>query len=567
MDELRKLDRREFLRFAGGGAVTLLTGGLKPFLESGTVLGPGSPAPATAAGRALTGTRTFVPDVEIALRATQTEVPIFPGQPTRVWTYQGEVLQGDPATLQTLESTYLGPIIRVRKRQKIRVHFTNNLPEQSIVHWHGLHVPAEMDGHPRHVIDSRQTYAYEFEVRDRAGTYWYHPHPHRRTGPQVYYGLAGLFLVSDAEEAAVGLPSGEYDIPLVLQDRIFDARNQLVYQSNGMMGGMMGGMTGFLGDRILVNGQPDYTLSVATRAYRLRLLNGSNSRIYKLAWEDGTPLTVIGTDGGLLEAPVQRNYVTLAPGERVDLWVDFSERQVGTEMVLWSLPFADGMMGGGMMGGRRMGGRRALPNGAPFRMLKVRVERQGPEHPLRSQVFLPAVLRGSTTGIRIRNTLPLPGRLSTVERYLLEETLNADAPRTFRLYMQHMTWTINGRVFEMEGVASDEMVQLDTLEVWEFINEAASGGMGMGGMMAHPMHVHGLQFQVVERQVDPAFAPGWETVRAGYVDEGWKDTVLVMPGERVKVLLKFEDYTGLFLYHCHNLEHEDMGMMRNYEVV
>ena len=515
----KQVKRRDFLRWAGLGAITVLTGSAATWLSADT--------PASAGSVKLTpGQNNFTPDVELALRAIQTEAAIHPGQPTRVWSYQGEVLKGDPAALQTLTNSYLGPIIRARRGRKFRIQFTNGLPERSIIHWHGLHVPPEMDGHPRYVIDPGQTYMYEFEVNDRAGTYWYHPHPHRRTGPQVYYGLAGFFLVSDDEEAALGLPTGEYDIPLVIQDRAFDANNQLIYQPNEMMGGMMGGMAGFLGDRILVNGRPDYTLPVAAQTYRLRLLNGSNARIYKLAWRDGTPLTVIGTDGGLLEAPVGRDYVMLAPGERVDLWVDFSGRTVGTEMALWSLSFAGGMMGG-MRGGGMRGGFQPLPNGAAFPVLRVRVARAG---------------QGFST---------LPQRLSTIERYRLAGAVNANTPRAFRLSMQHMVWTINGRVFDMEGVANDEIVQLNALEAWEFANLS---------MVPHPMHVHGLQFQVIERQLAE------ESVRAGYVDDGWKDTVLVMPGERVKVLLKFQDYSGLYLYHCHNLEHEDMGMMRNYLV-
>lgn len=121
--------------------------------------------------------------------------------------------------------------------------------------------------------------------------------------------------------------------------------------------------------------------------------------------------------------------------------------------------------------------------------------------------------------------------------------------------MRHMAWTINGRTFRMREVANDEKVRLNTLEVWEFINEG--GGMGMmGGMnMPHPMHLHGMQFQVLKRR---------GVRHEGYVDEGWKDTVLLMPGERIRLLVRFGDYAGLFLYHCHNLEHEDMGMMRNY---
>ena len=436
---------------------------------------------------------------------------------------------GDPAGLINLQRTYLGPIIRAHTGQKVRIRFTNDIADETIVHWHGLHVPADMDGHPRFVIPKGDSYVYEFEVRNRAGTYWYHPHPHGLTGPQVYGGLAGLFLVSDDEEKDAGLPSGIYDIPLVIQDRAFDNDNQLIYIS----GHPMERMNGFLGDWIMVNGQPDFSLPVATRAYRMRLLNGSNSRIYKLAWQDGRPLTIIGTDGGLLEKPVQRRYVMLGPGERLELWADFSNYPAGSELFLVSLPFNAGAVGGGRMGRRIMGPVAGLPNGAGFTILRVKVRR------------------------REKETLSLPQRLSTINRYRNTDAVNRDYPRKFHLVMRHMAWTINGRTFRMQEVANDEKVRLNTLELWEFINQG--GGMGMMGSMdmPHPMHLHGMQFQVLERG---------GVRHEGYVDEGWKDTVLLMPGERVRLLVRFSDYPGLFLYHCHNLEHEDMGMMRNYLV-
>ena len=130
-----------------------------------------------------------------------------------------------------------------------------------------------------------------------------------------------------------------------------------------------------------------------------------------------------------------------------------------------------------------------------------------------------------------------------------------------------MGWTLNGRTFEMEAVSQDEIVKLGDLEVWEFENRIGSGMGMMGGMsLPHPMHVHALQYQVIERKISSSCRGAWATLSNGHVDEGWHDTVLVMPGERVKVLMKFEDFKGLYLYHCHNLEHEDMGMMRNYRV-
>jgi len=365
MSPQNEMDRRDFLRLAGLGAAAWAAGRMD-------VLAPADAA--TTAGRALLARRSSGPDVDLVLRAVPSSVRLFSGTPTRVWTYQASLVRGRPGSLQTLPNNYLGPIVRVRRGQTVRVHFVNELPGKSIIHWHGLRVPPAMDGHPRDAVAPGGSYTYDFPVLNRAGTYWFHPHPDGLAGPQVYYGLAGLFLVSDDEEEAAGLPTGPYDVPLVIQDRTFDRTNQLVYQTGDMM---MDRTMGFLGDRILVNGQPDYSLGMATRPYRLRLLNGSNSRIYKLAWSDGTPLTVIGTDGGLLAAPVSRDYVTLAPGERVDLWADFSSRSVGTTLKLLSLGFSgvegnDGMMGGGMGGGSGMGSG-PMPNGAPFPVLTVQV--------------------------------------------------------------------------------------------------------------------------------------------------------------------------------------------------
>lgn len=554
------MDRRQFLKGAGLLGLALAGGGALSTLSACTYaplaapLSTAAAVPSATAPVALKPTQgaatTAAADLEIALKAARGQVAILPGAETAVWRYQAELLAGDPASVVALPGSYLGPVLRVRRGQRVRVRFTNDLPEPSIVHWHGLLVPDDMDGHPRYAVGAGQSYAYDFQVVNRAGTYWFHPHPHGLTGGQAYRGLAGLFIVSDDEEAALELPQGEYDLPLVIQDRQFDAQNQLVYLAQagqGMMGGgMMGGgmtqMMGFLGDRILVNGQPDFTLPIATRAYRLRLLNGSNSRIYKLAWRDGSPLTVIATDGGLLEKPLQRPFVMLAPGERIELWANFAGRKPGDELFLDSQKFV-GAEGDEVMGG--MGGMMAqpaaLPNGAAFPVARFRVTRQA---------------QGSET---------LPAQLSRSERYRLADAVNAAQPRQVVITNRMMVWQLNGRSFEMTGVAADEIGRLNELTAWEFVNQRNPGQMMEQNGMAHPMHIHGTQFQILERQVLPELKAGFESVRAGYVDEGWKDTALVMPGERVKVLLKFVE-PGLFLYHCHNLEHEDQGMMRNFRV-
>ena len=359
MSPTHSLNRRAFLRFTGLTA-TALAGG--PLLAAcrGPMLANVSP----------TSSPGFRPDLDLVLKATTREVAILPDAMTKVWNYEGSVVTGDPAAVQAIPGSYLGPIIRVSKGQKVRITLQNDLPtgQETIIHWHGLRVPAAMDGHPRDAIAPGAQFVYEFEVTDRAGTYWFHPHPHGLTASQVIQGLAGLFIVTDDDESKVALPGGDYDIPLVLQDRAFDTDNQFVYSLD-----MMTGMMGFLGDRILVNGQADLTLPVATRAYRFRILNGSNSRIYKLAWSDGTPLTIIGTDAGLLAAPIVRDYAMLAPGERLELWADFSARKVGDDLKLVSQAFtgaegivpASGGSMGGMMGGGMMGGMMSAMNGAP----------------------------------------------------------------------------------------------------------------------------------------------------------------------------------------------------------
>ncbi len=502
------INRRKFLTLAGTGAIALLGNGL---------------IPTSFNSHALSGDNKNAADdlnLEIKIRSVPGKVSILSGPRTDVWRYTGEVLQGDPASLVNLhDESYLGPILRVKRGQKIRIIFQNALPASSIIHWHGLQVPAEMDGHPRFAVPPGGAYIYEFQVHDRAGTYWYHPHPHGRTGYQVYGGMAGLFLVSDNKEKDLNLPAGKYDLPLVIQDRTFDTDNQLLY----LTGGMMNRMTGMMGEIILVNGRPDFKLDVSTRVYRLRLLNGSNARIYKLAWSDGTPLTILGTDGGFLSQPLRKSSVILGPGERLDVWADFSKYSVGSNLRLVSRSFDDGTS-------RMMGGNQGLSNGAPFNILQVHIVKKEAE------------------------ARELPQRLTQEEPLSLEKALNRRAPRRFDLSMSHMRGLINGRSFKMTDVADDEMVEAGSSEIWDFGN--AIHGMGMMGMQTpHPMHLHGAQFRVLKRSGNSL---------DGFVDEGWKDTVLLMPGEIVRLLVRFGDHKGLFLYHCHNLEHGDGGMMRNY---
>jgi blue copper oxidase len=209
-------------------------------------------------------------------------------------------------------------------------------------------------------------------------------------------------------------------------------------------------MMGILGDRILVNGRPDATLPVTTQPYRLRVLNGSNARIYKLGWSTGAPLTVIGTDGGLLAAPVTKPYVMLAPGERVELWADFSGAEVGSEFKLVSLPF-EGVEAGAMAMMGMMHAAPSLPNGAAFDIMTFAVTEA------------------------VAHTATLPATLLPVETLAAAAAVNAAAPRPFIFAMDDaMNWTINGRTFAMDAVADDEKVRFGDTELWELVNLMAA---------------------------------------------------------------------------------------------
>ena len=494
------ISRRDFIDYMGAGAAAI---SLNTLLNACAPLKTDQPI--------LAG---ITPDLEFIIRAAPGKAQILDGSETDVWHYEGEVIKGPKEAMQNIPGSYLGPIIHARKGQTVRVTFTNKIPEPSIIHWHGLHVPESADGHPQLVIDSGETYVYDFTVNDRAGMYWYHPHPHGRTGPQVYQGLAGLFIVSDDEEDILNLPSGEYDIPLVIQDRNFDDDNQFEYNLQAAQ------ITGVFGDRILINGKPDFEIRAAARPYRLRLLNGSNARIYALAWSDGSPLTIIGTDGGLLEKPIERDYIVLSPAERIDMWVDLSKYETSDQLYLL---YIDPTRAGA----------------EEERVLTIRVDHED------------------------ETIIELPKKLSVLNLRDVNDAVNIDDPRKFILSMgMGRQWLINGKTFEMMDVDKNEQVKLGDLEVWEVINQANHGM----GTMQHPMHIHGLQFQIIERESTPENQAVNSLINRGQVDEGWHDTVLVMPGERVRILLKFEDFEGLYLYHCHNLEHEDMGMMRNFRI-
>ena len=496
------LSRRGFLKRAGIGAAALASGGL-------TAL------PGLAQAQ---GTRRGARSFRLAINAERVYWPIFTGEETLVQRMRVQLTEGNAGHLQEIPGSHLAPTIRAAKGDVMYARMQNDLYDPTIVHWHGLEVSERNDGLPGQAVLPGGHYDYSFAIKNRAGTYWYHPHPDGYTGFQVYYGMAGAFVVSDPAEQALALPRGEYDQVLVIQDRRFDPNNQLVYSVNPFIG--------TLGNQVLVNGKPNYLMSAATRIYRLRILNGSNARIYRLKWSNGLPMVAIGSDAGLLSQPVAKPFIMLSPGERVELWVDFSDLPIGEEFKLISEAFPGAQVGTG--GGQ--------VNGSAMDIMSVRIDRQETE------------------------TLSLPKSLVEVPRYRIEDAVNGTSPRNIPITFDGM-FLLNNRLYELNQVAKNEIVQRNTLECWEFTNDTGSFAT------AHPIHLHGPSFQVYYRSCIKSLRPAWENVRDGYVDEGWKDTVMLMPGETAKILIKFGTTPNLSLYHCHNLDHEDMGMMRHYRVV
>jgi FtsP/CotA-like multicopper oxidase with cupredoxin domain len=429
---------------------------------------------------------------------------------TAAW---GEVWPDRRADLLTFGGSYPSPTIHLRRGDVFTTRLENRLGAPTNVHWHGLSVPAAMDGHPSNLVAPGGSRDYAFQVLDRAGTYWYHPHPHGHTAEQVYRGMAGFLLIEDEAERGLGLPAGEQDVPLLIQDRRQGFGGSLTYAPTPR-----DLMAGYLGDAVLVNGEPGAVLDVAPALYRLRLLNGSNARVFRLGFEDGRRFHVIGGDGGLLERPIATDALFLGPAERAELLVDFSGDAADRQVRLLSLPFVAAGRDGPGMG---MGG--SLAQGVALQVLSVRVTR---------------------SDARRRE---LPTTLGPVERFVAER---AEVRRRFVMEMRMPpfvgSFLINGLSYEADRI--DVRVERGPLEIWEIVNASNE---------PHPFHVHATQFQVLERSSGPL----------GPHERGFKDTVLVWGGETVRIAIRFEHHAGLYVLHCHNLEHEDAGMMLNLELL
>jgi len=413
-----------------------------------------------------------------------------------------------------INGAYLGPTLRMRAGESVQINVANNIGETSTLHWHGFHLPARSDGGPHQVIAENEIWSPQFTVKQRASMFWYHSHMMPRTGPQVYHGLAGLILVEDEQAGNLSLPQdyGVDDIPVILQDRRFSNSGSFEYASS-----MHDRMMGMKGNTLLVNGTINPTFIARTDTLRLRFLNGSNSRMYTLGFNDRRQFYQISSDGGLLQNPVATNTITLGPAERADIIVDLSD---GKPVMLQSTtPSFGGMMGGGMMN-------MMMGEQSDFDVLQIL-----PDENRKRAIVLPKKLTNLKT--------PDPTTAVQTRKFTLG----------MGMMMGNGEMTINNRSMDMNRI--DETVRVGTQEIWIIENPT---------MMPHPFHIHDVQFRIIDRNGAPP-QPG---------ETGLKDTVIVPPRGRVHLLLRFADYTDPdrpYMYHCHNLEHEDAGMMGQFTVV
>ncbi|MDA1369690.1 MAG: multicopper oxidase domain-containing protein [Proteobacteria bacterium] len=434
-----------------------------------------------------------------------------------------------------VNGAFLGPTLRFKNGDDIAMHVHNALNEQTTLHWHGLHVPAAADGGPHQIIDSGATWEPEFKAMQNAGTFWYHSHLVERTGEQVYKGLAGLIIIDDEETGDLSIPSqyGLDDIPLIVQDRRFNEDGSFQYIRTHM-----DVMLGMFGNSVLVNGTMSPYFIPTTERVRFRLLNGSNARTYNFAFRDGRAFQQITCDGGFLEHPHQMNRLELAPAERCEIVVDFSD---GRPVDLLSLPMAED---------------------SPFRARGMMANM----HNLNSETFTILSVRPQSN---LTHSEALPDRLTTVPRY---DAAGVDRVREFTLGMSMGMGMMGGGQgrgpggsggmgsrmggnFSINGAAMDmnvinERIPVGSTEIWRINNETA---------MMHPFHIHHGQFQVIQRNGRQPDAH----------ERAYKDTVKVGPGERVRIVMEFEHFAdpeAAYMYHCHILEHEDDGMMGQFTV-
>ena len=417
--------------------------------------------------------------VEITLIADEAQITMVPGKSTDVYAYNG---------------TVPGPVLEFREGDRVVVHFKNKLSVPSTVHWHGLHIPFDMDGSPYHPVEPGKQHDYTFTLkRGSAGTYWYHPHPHHGTGSQVAKGLYGVIIVRAPDDP---LPASLKEQVLVLSDNRFAEDGSIATSEPHTPQGRIDFENGREGDVLFVNGQVMPTLNIrAGEVQRWRIVNASAARIYRLAIP-GHQLLHVGTDGGLFEHPVETSEILLSVGERAEILVRGTEAP-GTRTTLQLLPYD-----------------RYIPQTKPRNWNQ-------PRELLTLQYSAAKPVASAVIPKRLRAVPPLDTTAVTATRII---TLS-----------QGM---INGKLMDMDRI--DVVALLGKTEIWEIENIVG---------MDHPFHLHGFQFQVLDRDGVP------EQQRQ------WKDVVNVPKHQTARFIVRYDDFPGKWMFHCHILDHEDHGMM------
>ncbi len=426
-----------------------------------------------------------------------------------------------------INGALLAPTLIVNKWDWVTMNVTNNLTgfgNSTTIHWHGLHVPAMDDGGPHQVIAQTTTWSPNFQILNSAGTFWYHPHGDNKTDLHVSKGIAGMIIIKDSIEAGLTLPRtyGTDDFPIIVQTKAFDVLNQIAIATE-------------LDTAICVNGTVNPFLDAPAQVIRLRLLNGSSSRVYNFGFTANKPFKLIATDAGLLDSAITLTRIRLSPGERAEILLDL-QGMIGQTIYLnsFSSEFPNGIYGAttvtGMMGGNIPDYNLNPLNGADFGILQINVVAQ--------------------TGNPITT---MPTTLSTNTPWT-----NFSVSRNFNLAPDTMMcaqcqvagpFNINGVHFDMNTI--NETVYLNTTEKWRVTNNTG---------IAHPFHIHDMHFYILN--IDGGPVPNYE--------QGKKDVVLVMPMQYVEFITKFEDFADdsiPYMYHCHLLHHEDDGMMGSFKVI
>lgn len=420
----------------------------------------------------------------------------------------------------------LGPTLIMSNGDNVNITVNNQLADTTTIHWHGMHVAPEDDGGPHSIILPNTTWNPQFTVLDKAGINWYHPHLHMKTDEHVSKGIAGMIFIRDTEEAALNLPMtyGVDEFPIVLQTKGFDATGEIISHTD-------------LDTMVLVNGTTNPVVDFPAQVVRMRVLNGSSQRVMELGFSDNRTFSIIGTDGGLFTAPLTETRYRIAPGQRVDILVDLNGGQ-GQNFQLMSfaseLPNA---VYGASQPGMGPGATASLPdypnnplNGNDYQLLDINVV---------AQTATPI----TTVPTTLANFTPLLEADSDITRNLTFTSAGAMGDL-------NGPFLINGATFDMSVI--NYTVPLDNIEIWSLTNQTP---------IAHPFHIHDVQFFILDINGNP---PPPEL-------QGYNDVVLVPGGMgNVRFIAQFNDHadnTIPYMYHCHMLPHEDMGMMGQFLVV